>query len=339
MEFIELLGGIILRIGILNKITNPDIEKSAIPDDVEIVCLNANNETELCNGLSAFDSVIISYKFKLSRATIDKLINCKSIVCACVGYDNVDYLYAAKKGIKVFNVPDYGTNDVADHTMALLLSYTRRVVAYDTLLKTDAVSNWNPYLVSPFHRISDKQIGIIGLGRIGTAVALRAKAFGMSVSFYDPYKPNGYDKTFNFNKTESLLELIEGSDILTIHVPLNSETDGMIDWNIIKNAKRRPIIINTARGKIVDVSCICRALKEGIIDAFLTDVLEVEPPKETDELVLMQKQQKFANRIIITPHAASYAEESQYEMRYKAVRHAYMSIVNIDYKQDCINII
>lgn len=327
-----------MKIGILNKITNPDIETSSVPDDVEIVCVNANDETELCNELSVFDSVIISYRFKLSRVTIDKLVNCKSIVCACVGFDNVDYVYAAKKGIRVFNVPDYGTNDVADHAIALLLSYTRRIVAYDTLLKMDVVGNWNPHLVSPFHRISDKQIGIIGLGRIGTAVALRAKAFGMDVSFYDPYKPNGYDKAFHFVKAESLLELIEGSDILTIHAPLNSETEGMIDWNIIKNAKKRPILINTARGKIVDISCICRALKENIIDAFLTDVLEVEPPRETEELVLMQKQQMFANRIIITPHAASYAEESQYEMRYKAVRHAYMSIVNIDYRQDCINI-
>lgn len=338
MELIVSVRRKILKIGILNKITNPDIEKSAIPNDVEIVCLKVNNETELSHELSTFDSVIISYRFKLSRATIDKLVNCKSIVCSCVGFDNVDYLYAAKKGIKVFNVPDYGTNDVADHAMALLLSYARRIVAYDNLLKMDAVGNWNPHLVSSFHRISEKQIGIIGLGRIGTAVALRAKAFGMSVSFYDPYKPNGYDKTFQFFKTESLIELIEDSDILTIHTPLNSETEGMINWNIIKHAKKSPIIINTARGKIVNTSCICRALKEDIIDAFLTDVLEVEPPKEKEELILMQKQQRFANRIIITPHAASYAEESQYEMRYKAVRHAYMSIINVDYRQDCINI-
>ena len=329
-----------MKIGILNKIVNPDIETAAIPSDVEIICLNANNETELCNyDLSVFESVIVSYKFKLSQITIDRLVNCKAIVCACVGFDNVDYLYAAKKGMKVFNVPDYGTNDVADHAIALLLSYTRRIVMYDTLLKADAIGNWNPRMVSPFHRISDKQIGIIGLGRIGTAVALRAKAFGMRVSFYDPYKPNGYDKAFQFVKVESLQELVKNSDILTIHAPLNSETEKMINWNIIKIAKKRPIIVNTARGKIVDNSCICRALKEDIIDAFLADVLETEPPQNTDELMVMQKQQKFANKIIITPHAASYAEESQYEMRYKAARHAYMAMINSGYKRDCINII
>lgn len=325
-----------MKIGILNKITNPDIEKSAVPNDVEIICLNVNDETELSDNLSAFDSVILSYRFKMSRLTIDKLVNCKSIVCACVGYDNVDYQYANKKGIRVYNVPDYGTNDVADHTIALLLSYARRIVAYDELLRLEIVDNWNPLLVSPFYRISDKQIGIIGLGRIGTAVALRAKAFGMNVSFYDPYKPNGYDKTFHFNKTESLIELVEKSDVLTVHTPLNIETEKMINWDIIKNAKKQPIIINTARGKIIDSSCICCALKENIIEAFLADVLEHEPPQNTDELVLMQKQKEFANKIIITPHAASYAEESKYEMRYKAVRHAYMSIINKDYRQDCI---
>ena len=328
-----------MKIGILNKITNPDIESSALPSDIEIMCLNTNNETELHKyDISIFDSVIVSYKFKLSRITIDRLTKCKSIICACVGFDNVDYRYAAKRGIKVFNVPDYGTNDIADHAIALLLSYTRRIIAYNTLLKEDIVGNWNPHTVSQFHRISNKQIGIIGLGRIGTAVALRARAFGMNVSFYDPYKPNGYDKTYQFNKSDSLIDLVRNTDILTIHAPLTSETKGMINWNLIKNAEKKPIVINTARGKIVDNSCICRALRENIIDAFLADVLETEPPQETNELVQMQKHPEFINRIIITPHAASYAEESQYEMRYKAACHAYKSITDSNYRQDCINI-
>ena len=328
-----------MKIGILNKITNPDIELNAIQKKAEIICLNAENETDLLKyDISDFDAVIISYKFKLSHLTINRLVKCKTIVCASVGYDNVDYHYAAKKNIKVFNVPDYGTNDVADHAIALLLSYARRINAYDSFIKEDVVKNWDPRRVSNFHRLSGMNIGIVGLGRIGTAVALRAKAFGMNVLFYDPYKPNGYDKTFQFVKIENLFELLEKSNIISIHTPLNSETEKMINWDLIKKLKNRPIIINTARGKIVDNAAICQAVKSDLIEAFLADVLEVEPPELNDEIITISKDPKFSSRIIITPHAASYAEESQCEMRFKSAKHAYKSIINNDYIQDCINL-
>lgn len=327
-----------MKIGILNKITCPDIELKAIGENADIVCLNAKSEDDLLDkNLSLFDSVITSYKFKVSKRLIDKLTNCKSIVCACVGFDNVDYKYAFEKGIRVFNVPDYGTNDVADHTIALFLSYARRITAYDSYIKKDIVSNWDPHKVTPFHRIYGKHIGIIGLGRIGTAVALRAQAFGMRVYYYDPYKPNGYDKTFGFVNCATISDLIKDIDILSIHAPLTSETEKMINWEVINEAKNKPIIINTARGKIVDNISICRALKEGIIEAFLADVLEVEPPHKDEELMMLQNDISFFEKVIITPHAASYAEESQYEMRYKAAQHAYMSIVNSGYRCDCIN--
>lgn len=327
-----------MKIAILNKITCPDIEFKAVGGNADIVCLDAKSEDGLLDkDLSIFDSVITSYKFRVSRLLIDKLDNCKSIVCASVGYDNVDYQYAFEKGIRVFNVPDYGTNDVADHTMALLLSYARRITAYDSYIKKDIVGNWNPLKVTTFHRLSGRHIGIIGLGRIGTAVALRAKAFGMKVSYYDPYKPNGYDKTFGFVNCATLSDLIKDIDILSIHAPLTSETEKMINWDIINEAKNKPIIINTARGKIVDNISIYRALKEGIIESFLADVLEFEPPHKDEELMMLQKDISFSERVIITPHAASYAEESQYEMRYKAAQHAYMSITNSGYRCDCIN--
>ena len=329
-----------MKIGILNKIINPDIEMKTVPKDVEIVCLNACDESVLKkHEISQFDAVIVSYKFKLSRSTIDNLINCKAIVSASVGYDNIDYRYAAQKGIRVFNVPDYGTNDVADHTIALFLSYARRVSAYDSAIKQGGVSNWNPRTVQPFHRLSDKNIGIIGLGRIGTAVALRAKAFGMNVLYYDPYKPNGYDKVYQFKKVKTLSQLFEESDVVSIHAPLTLETEGLVGWNIIKQSKRCPIIINTARGGIVDSNAIVRGLIEGVIDAFLADVVHPEPPLESDVLFSLQKTQEFSTRIILTPHAASYAEESQYEMRYKSAQHAYMAVVDDNYIADCINVI
>ena len=329
-----------MKIGILNKVTNPDIEKEAINsnDEIEIECLNAHCEQELFSrNMSVYDAVIISYKFKVSKNLIDLLINCKSIVCVCVGFDNVDYDYAATKGIKVFNVPDYGTNDVADHALALFLSYSRRILTYNSNIKSDPIKNWNPKLVRTYHRLTGMNFGIIGLGRIGTAVAFRAKALGMNVLFFDPYIPSGYDKTYQFKRCNDLYELFEQSNVISIHAPLTDETFHMIDQKCLEKARYQPIIINTSRGKIIDSSSICFALKNSIIEALLCDVLEQEPPAQDDELISLANNSDYSDRIIITPHAASYAEESQYEMRYKAAERAMKSLFDTGYITDCVN--
>lgn len=326
-----------IKIGILNKIIDPVIEKTAVSTYANIECVCANNEAELSDDISKYDAVIVSYKFKVSEKTIDKLINCKAIVCACVGYDNVDYVYAEKKGIRVFNVPDYGTNDVADHAFALLLSYARQICMYNNNLKTDLVKNWNPKTVLEFHRLTEKTVGIIGLGRIGTAFAIRAKAFGMRVLFFDPYKPDGYEKTLQIERAGSIEQIFNLCDIISIHAPLTNETNKMISWDIIKESKHKPIVINTARGKIVDNESICRALREGIIEAFLADVLEFEPPTINDVFYNYSADPILSNRILLTPHAASYAEESQSEMRYKSAECALNAVLNNKYLRNCIN--
>lgn len=326
-----------VNIGILNKITDPAIEKKAVNAYANIDCVCATNEAELSDDISNYDAVIVSYKFKISKKTIDRLTNCKAIVCACVGFDNVDYLYAAEKGIRVFNVPDYGTNDVADHAFALLLSYARQICMYNNNLKTDLVKNWNPKTVLEFHRLTGKKVGIIGLGRIGTAFAIRAKSFGMQVLFFDPYKQDGYEKTLQFERVDSIEQIFNCCDIISIHAPLTSETIKMISWDIIKNSKHKPIIINTARGKIVDNESICRAIREDIIEAFLADVLEFEPPAIDDVFYNYAKDPILSNRILLTPHAASYAEESQYEMRYKSAECALKAVLNNKYLRNCIN--
>ena len=303
-----------------------------------IDCLGAKCEDDLLNtDMSIYDSVIVSYKFKVSSRLIDRLVNCRSIICACVGYDNVDFNYAAQKGIRVFNVPDYGTNDVADHTVALFLSYARRIVAYDKNFKEGKVDFWNPKAVRPFHRITNLTWGIIGMGRIGTAVTSRVKAFGMSVCFYDPYISNGYDKVYQVERCFSLMDLFEKSDVISIHAPLTEETYHLVNSDCLQKATKHPMVINTARGKIVDNATICRALREGIIESFLADVLEEEPPNQDDELRKLSYDEDFTHRIILTPHAASYAEESQYEMRYKSAEKAVLSFNSSQYHEDCVN--
>lgn len=325
-------------VGILNKIDFPDVEMKAIGDEANIECLGAKDESELCEDIAKYDAVIISHRLKLSNYTIDKLTNCKAIVCACVGYDNVDYRYAAEKGIRVFNVPDYGTNDVADHAFALFLSNARRILDYDRALRTDMVGNWNSKSVRKFHRITSMIVGVIGLGRIGTAFAIRAKAFGMQVCYYDPYKPDGYDKTMQMQKVERLVDLFEKCDVISIHAPLTSETNNMINWDLLKQAKKAPVIINTARGNIVNNCDVCRAIAESKIDSYLADVIDEEPPTANSAFLKFNNDSVWRDHVIITPHAASYAEESQYDMRFKAAKSALLAINNDNYLVNCINI-
>ena len=324
-------------IGIFNKIIRPDIEIEAIGQDAVIECLNAASETELSSEIAKYDAVIVSHSFRLSSKTIDQLINCKAIVCACVGFDNVDWAYATQKKIRVFNVPDYGTNDVADHAFALLLAYTRRILMYDSLMREDVKANWNARLVQNYHRITGINVGIVGLGRIGTAFALRAKAFGMKPFFYDPYKPSGYDRTLQIERVYDLKSLIQTCKIVSIHAPLTDETENMIDYDVFQSANSFPIVINTARGKIVNSQDTVRALREGLIEAYLADVIDQEPPQEGNPFYSYASDPVLKNKVIITPHAASYAEESQYDMRYKAAAAAIAAINNQNYYSNCIN--
>lgn len=324
-------------IGILNKIVMPDIEKHAIGEECEIECLNAKCEDDLPSWISKYDAVILSYRLTLSAKTIDKMINCQAIVCASVGYDNVDYMYAAQKGIRVYNIPDYGTNDVADHAFALFLSYARRIILYDRLLCNDVEKNWNATLVKNYHRLTNTSVGIIGLGRIGTAFALRAKAFGMKVYYFDPYKSSGYDRALQIHRAESLEYLFEHCKVISIHAPLTSETNQMLNYDLFKKSTIKPILINTARGNIVNTRDVCDAIKTGLIEAYLTDVLDEEPPQKSNALYYYASDPILCEKIIITPHSASYAEESQYDMRFKAAEIAISALRDSSLMLNCVN--
>ena len=149
---------------------------------------------------------------------------CRIFVKSAVGYDEVDLKAWGDLGIPVCNTPDYGTREVADHAMALMLTLTKCIALHDECLRQDPRKNWRPAL-NPFgQRLANCTLGVVGLGRIGSAAALRAKAFDMDVVFYDPYKPNGYELSLGIRRAESLQELFGQSEIITIHTPLNNET-------------------------------------------------------------------------------------------------------------------
>ncbi len=310
-----------MKIGILDYSSEAEIEREVIGTDAEIILYQAKSKDELPDTISELDAVFVWHHIQVTKDIIDRLSNCKFIIRIGTGYDSVDYKYAGEKGIPVLNVPDYGTEDVAEHALALMLALNRSIPVYHERLCENIQDNWVAAIGEYIPRISGKIMGIVGLGRIGTAMSVRAKGMGMKVCFYDPYVPDGYDKAVQCRRVESLEELFEIADFVSLHTLLTEETEGMINDNILLHCKKNLMLINTSRGKVVKNNAVYHALKDGRLRAFAADVLEQEPPDaKADELIAAYvKQDPFIkNRMLLTPHAAFYAEESRYEMRHKA---------------------
>jgi len=200
----------------------------------------------------------------------------------------------------------------ADHAMALLLSFSRGLHEYTRRAQQ---RDWSRENDMPF-RLNNKVLGIIGLGRIGTATAMRARAFGMRVIFYDPYIRDGYDKVLGLERVESLNKIAERSDVISIHTPLTHETLGMINEEFFKYVKKGAIVINTARGAIIDITALEKAMRTGIIRSAGLDVLPVEPPDESQRLIVEWENGKdwLSGRLIVTPHVAFYSPEAREEI-------------------------
>ena len=250
---------------------------------------------------------------------IDQLERCRIMVTPKVGFDNLDLERWGALGIPVCNVPDYGTQEVADHALALLLSLVRSIPMHHRRLALDPIANWQPRENPLSRRLSRSVCGVVGLGRIGTAFTVRAKALGMDVVFYDPYKPNGSDLALNIRRADSLAELLAQSDIVSIHAPLSDETRGLIDAEVLTAAKPNLTLINSARGPIVDVDALHDAMRSGQVRAAGLDVLPEEPP-DLDRPLLKAwaaGEEWLQDRLLITPHSAFSTPESVYDMRFK----------------------
>ncbi len=191
-------------------------ERRILGDLADVVSLNAFNEDDLIGRIEDADAVMLYHNMGLTRKTIERLANCKLIVRCGVGYDNVDHALARRRGIAVANVPDYGSEEVADSAVGLMLALARGIHQLNSLLR-DGIEPWRYSQAAPLYRLRGRTFGIVGLGRIGTAAALRAKALGMNVLFYDPYKPCGYDKSLGVSRIENLGELLGQSNVLSLH--------------------------------------------------------------------------------------------------------------------------
>jgi phosphoglycerate dehydrogenase-like enzyme len=275
----------------------------------EVRCLQTANEAELLAFADA--DVYLIQDLRLTERVIDRLERCRCIVRTGVGIDNIDLRAAGDRGIVVCNVPDYGTEEVADHALMLLLAVARRLVP-----SSDAIRGGGWDLTAAFGapRLRGKTLGLIGCGRIGTAMARRARILGMRVVFYDPYLPDGYDKALGIERCYRLEELLPQAQFLSLHCPLTPETRHIVNARTMALLPKGAYVINTARGPCIDQHALLAALASGQVAYAGLDVVEREP---LDDDALRQHP-----NVLLTPHSAFYSVEGDRELRRKGAEEA-----------------
>jgi C-terminal binding protein len=293
-------------------------ERRILGDLATVDALDGYNERDLIGRIENADAIMLYHNLALSRATIERLNCCKLIVRCGVGIDNVDRAFARTRGIPVANIPDYGTEEVADSAIGLTLTLMRGIHLFNSRLQ-GGEGEWMFHQAAPLHRLRGQTFAIVGLGRIGSATALRAKALGMNVVFYDPYVPDGADKALGLRRAWTLEELLGQANLLSLHCPLTEETYHLIDAAAIERMPTGSYLVNTARGRIIDTAAIPGAIASGRLAGAGIDVLEHEPPLESDALVSAWRDPAHPayHRVIINPHAAFYSEEGLVDMRTK----------------------
>lgn len=267
------------------------------------------------------DGILVRHRMPVAGDIVPRLERCRVIVRVGVGFDNVDIDACRKRGIPVCNVPNYGTTDVADHALALFLALAKGIGAYERRLRDDPARAFESAEINVVRRIRGTTFGAVGLGRIGTAVARRAAAFDMGVVFYDPYLPEGHDLAVGYRRADTLRELLEVSDVVSLHVPLTDETRGMIGAKELASTKRGAILINIARGGLIDLDALHAALRSGHLSAAGLDVLPSEPPDMRHPLLdaWLKRDPWIEGRLAITPHSAFFSRDSADDMRRFAV--------------------
>ncbi|BCP51968.1 dehydrogenase [Kaistia sp. 32K] len=287
---------------------------------------------------AAADAVINCSATLLLPAELDDFEKVKIVVREGVGYDNLDLEGWGARGVPVCNVPDYGTTEVADHALALMLALTRGTETYDRLLNADPEHGWNFARAPLVRRLRGATFGVVGLGRIGLAAARRAAAFDMRVVFFDPHLSNGVELATGYERVHSLKELMAISDILSVHAPLSAETNGFLDAAAFAAAKPGLILINTARGPIVDLDALLAALKDGRVAGAGLDVLPKEPADRSHPLIAAwaAREPWIDGRLALSPHAAFYSPASMKDMQRKAVE-CILAFLNEGRLTNCVN--
>jgi C-terminal binding protein len=310
--------------------TDGGVERDVLAETARVRMLGAKSAAELKDeDLSEALVVAVWHTIRVDEVLLQRLVRCVAIVRMGVGYDNVDIAAAGKLGIPVCNIPDYGTEEVADSALALVLGLFRGSLAGVQLLSAgaqirgaDAIAAAVPYV----RRVRGSTLGLIGLGRIGSAVAVRAKACGFDVIFFDPYREDGADKALGIGRADSLAELLRVSHCVSLHCNcVSSGVDPaatraapmkMIDAAALAQMRRGALLVNTARGELIDEAALAEALRSGHVAAAALDVHWNEPyQRDAGPLAC-------APNLYCCAHQAWYSPESRAEMRRKGAETA-----------------
>lgn len=261
-------------------------------------CRTDDDVIELANDADA----IIVGGAPITHRVICSLTKCKAIVSFRSGVDNIDLEAAAQQGIQVCRTTGTNYNEVATHTLALLLALVRKIIPLNSLVKSQT---WGYESVSPIWRMSGKVLGLVGFGMIGQCLARKVSGFNLELLATDPYQSPEVAAEYGARLVD-LEKLLRWADYITLHVPLSRETRHLIGAREFRLMKPNALLVNTARGAVVDGSALHEALKEGRIAGAALDTLEVEPPDPANPLLEL-------DNVIVTPHCAWYSQESMAE--------------------------
>lgn len=298
----------------------PDIERAVLGPGPEIAIWRPDGAAPLDPAVLAGAEVVINCRsrHRIPAEFVARMDRARLVVQAGVGFNHIDLEACARRGIAVCNTPDYGTMEVADHALALMLTLMRGTAAYNArLLARESAWATSELALPPVRRLRGLVLGIVGLGRIGLAVALRARGFGLDIAFHDPGLPPGAELSVGFRRHRTLEALLAEADIVSLHCPMSAETERLIGPRSLAAMKPGAVLINTARGGIVDLDAVEAALRSGQLGAAGLDVLPKEPPDRAHRLIAAWARNEawLEGRLVITPHAAFYTPESLADMR------------------------
>jgi D-3-phosphoglycerate dehydrogenase/C-terminal binding protein len=308
-----------------SRATELDLERQVVGPDVKLLNPRQNSFDAIeSSAWESADGIVVS-RIPIDAAAIAKLKHARIIVRNGVGFEIIDLKASGDAGIAVCNVPDYGTTEVADSAIAMMLAFARGIGVYDAALRADLKTGWSHLHNVTTRRLRGATFGVVGLGRIGTAAALRARAFGMNIAFYDPLLPNGAELSFGFTRARTLEALLGMADVVSVHTPLTSTTRGLINAAAVAAMKPGAWLICNARGKVCDTAALLEGLKSGRLAAVGLDVLPQEPATAEDPLVAAWQANEpwIRGRVLLNPHVGFYSPDAFIDLRRKAVETAF----------------
>jgi D-3-phosphoglycerate dehydrogenase / 2-oxoglutarate reductase len=276
------------------KRVDPELRmaKGASADDILAVARDA-------------DAILVTYA-KLPGELLRQLRRCKVIGRFGLGVDNIDLPAAKEMGITVTYVPDYCTQEVSDHAMALLLALVRKIPVSNQLVQS---GRWEMPAVVPIYRLEGRVLGLIGFGNIPRNLVPKAKAFGLTVITHDPYIAPEVARSLDVENVR-FDQLLERSDFISVHAPLTPQTRGLVNAQAFARMKQGVLVVNTARGPLIDESALVQALDSGRIGGAALDVLATEPPAKNSPLL-------GRDNVILTPHTGFYSVDALEELQTK----------------------